>query len=1095
MADGELRFDTKIDTDGASKGIRTLKGAFNSLIESFKNSERSLDNAFGGAQSNKITSLNAKISQTELQIQQLTAELQAMNNVGYTSKEFTEMQAEVAKAEASLINLINTRANFEESLKSDMIDLGFKVDDNMLKGIYESNLEWQSLTTQIKQAEVALNSYENELLSVKQADSTVNVSSTDQYVQKEIKLQGLIAKLENYKSQLGKTKGAEDKYTASTKKATKHTDKFSKSTSRANKSASKLSKAIGMLKMSLGLAVAFMAFQAVIEGIKKGFDNLAQYSSKFNNTLSSFMSAMTKFKNSIATAFAPLVTVAMPYIVTFINGMSKALDVVAQFMAALTGQSIYTKATAVQEDYAASLKDTAKAAKDASNSLYAFDELNVDQKNNDNSSTVDPKDMFTEGAIGQSILDAVNSFKALMADLFQPVQDAWNTYGQGVMDAFNTALDNIKGAIAAIGTAFYNVWTNGTGYETVSNILILLTTVLSILGAIALAFTLAWNDNGAGEALIQSIFDMLNAILVLINSIGIAFLAVWTNGTGQEMLGFILSILTNIFNTVTNLATQFTTAWNQAGTGTQIFQNIADVINTLLSYIDKITLALADWAGNIDFSPLLQSIQTFTASLEPLAGTIGEALYWFFTEVLMPIGSFVIEDALPVFFDLLGAAIEFVNSALEALQPLASWLWDSFLQPIASWTGGVIIDILKGLADALKGISDWISENQSLVEGMTITIAAFVGAWKVVEILSFIQQSGGLISALGLIAKALFGATAAKTKDIAETAILNAMYAGELLKSIASATGALIKNAAQWVATTAVKAADTIATIASTTATVAATAATWAFNAALAVLTSPITLVIGAIAALVAIIVLLIKNWDTVKEVMSKVWDAIVKVWEGAGDWFVEKVIEPIKKWFGDMAKSIKEAGIMAWQGIKDAFKEAGEWFMESVISPILDAFDFLWNGIKNIINGILGFIEGLVNGVIGGVNLIISALNSLNFDIPDWVPVVGGKSFGFNIPKVSEVKLPRLATGTVVPKSSGEFAAILGDNNREAEVVSPLSTIEQAVLNAMSRNKGSQEITIKFTGTLSELVRQLKPELDKENDRVGVTLIQGGVS
>ena len=90
--------------------------------------------------------------------------------------------------------------------------------------------------------------------------------------------------------------------------------------------------------------------------------------------------------------------------------------------------------------------------------------------------------------------------------------------------------------------------------------------------------------------------------------------------------------------------------------------------------------------------------------------------------------------------------------------------------------------------------------------------------------------------------------------------------------------------------------------------------------------------------------------------------------------------------------------------------------------------------------------------------------------------------------------RMPRLATGTVVPPRAGEFAAILGDNKREPEVVSPLSTIEQGVENALSRhNFGGGDITIKFTGSLSELVRLLKPELDKETSRRGANLVIGG--
>ena len=71
-----------------------------------------------------------------------------------------------------------------------------------------------------------------------------------------------------------------------------------------------------------------------------------------------------------------------------------------------------------------------------------------------------------------------------------------------------------------------------------------------------------------------------------------------------------------------------------------------------------------------------------------------------------------------------------LNSILEALKPLGTWLWENFLKPLAEWTGGVIVSVLGGIADALTRISDWISSHQEVVQGMTVTVAAFFAAWK-----------------------------------------------------------------------------------------------------------------------------------------------------------------------------------------------------------------------------------------------------------------------------------------------------------------------------------------------------------------------------
>lgn len=119
------------------------------------------------------------------------------------------------------------------------------------------------------------------------------------------------------------------------------------------------------------------------------------------------------------------------------------------------------------------------------------------------------------------------------------------------------------------------------------------------------------------------------------------------------------------------------------------------------------------------------------------------------------------------------------------------------------------------------------------------------------------------------------------------------------------------------------------------------------------------------------------------------------------------------------------------------------------------------WEGIKNVFkgvwNGIASLFGGAVNAVIKGANWLISQLNKIKWNVPDWVPVIGGKKLGISIPKISEYRIPALATGTVVPPNR-EFLAMLGDNKTEHEVVSPLSTIRQAVAEAMAENGGGGE-------------------------------------
>lgn len=194
-----------------------------------------------------------------------------------------------------------------------------------------------------------------------------------------------------------------------------------------------------------------------------------------------------------------------------------------------------------------------------------------------------------------------------------------------------------------------------------------------------------------------------------------------------------------------------------------------------------------------------------------------------------------------------------------------------------------------------------------------------------------------------------------------------------------------------------------------------------------------------------------------------------------------------------ELAKISVQTIIQFFIGILKPFLKTVVNIAGHIIDALSGVIDFLtgvftgnwekaWEGIKEVFRGIWNVIIDLLEGFI---NMIIGGLNKINVSVPDWVPEIGGKSFGFNLEPIS---IPRLATGTVVPRQSREFAAILGDNNRETEVVSPLSTMKQAMLEALSEHGGggNGDVYISADGDLDAIVRLFKFRIDKENNRVG---------
>lgn len=318
----------------------------------------------------------------------------------------------------------------------------------------------------------------------------------------------------------------------------------------------------------------------------------------------------------------------------------------------------------------------------------------------------------------------------------------------------------------------------------------------------------------------------------------------------------------------------------------------------------------------------------------------------------------------------------------------------------------------------------------------------------------------------------------------------------DFVVNMALATKALISQAVQWGISTASKIADTAATAAHTAATWLATAATTAFGVAMSILTSPITLVIAALAALGLGIYELVKHWDTVKEAAGICWDWIVDKWQSAGEWFSgiwESITSAFSK-FDDWLQNIFNMDFSKSFGSLGDIMNAYVANVKNIFGDIKNIFDGLidfitgifsgdwekaWNGIIDTFSGIfslladvakaplnlvIGFINGLITGVQSGINAIVRSVNKLSFKVPNWVPGIGGEDFGFHLPEADFSKIPYLAQGGYVKPNTPQLAMI-GDNRHQGEVVAPedklLDMAQKAAAMASSAELLAEAISI----------------------------------
>lgn len=443
----------------------------------------------------------------------------------------------------------------------------------------------------------------------------------------------------------------------------------------------------------------------------------------------------------------------------------------------------------------------------------------------------------------------------------------------------------------------------------------------------------------------------------------------------------------------------------------------------------------ADAIKQINFETITESFNDLWRSLEPFTENIGNGLLWFYDNVLLPLGLWTINDVLPGFLNILTGALDIVNQAITDIQPIWQWFWDNVLSPIVTWTGGVIVDVLNGVGDALK----WISDNEvamSIIEGVAIAIGLVTGALTLYNI---------AMGVCNVVTGIFAGIMAVLTSPITIViAIIGALIAVIILcvkhwdkiKETAQKCWEGIKNA--W-----------------------NNAGQW-FNEK---------------------IITPIKNffnnlWTNVKNTASNAWNGIKSVWNVVTNWFNNTIISPIRNVFGGLWNGLKNGASGAWQGIKNVFSNVASWFG--------NIFSNAWNAVKNVFStggrifegiqqGIANTFKNIVNSLIRGINRVVAtpfnAINSALRMIRN-ASIAGFQPFSW-LPSVYVPQIPYLAQGGYVKANTPQLAMI-GDNRHQGEVVAPEDKLRDIFSSELDK-KGNANISKEVISLLKEILKYLK--------------------
>lgn len=254
----------------------------------------------------------------------------------------------------------------------------------------------------------------------------------------------------------------------------------------------------------------------------------------------------------------------------------------------------------------------------------------------------------------------------------------------------------------------------------------------------------SWNKYGKG--VMDSFKFALNELSELTKSIGRSFGEVWQNGTGKKMVSEILLIVKNLCDFVGYLAKRFREAWDEAGLGTKIIQNLWDAANNLLHSVEDISEQLSNFAFYLDFKPALKSVYSLSKAFKELSDIVGKYLSDAFKNVLLPLAKWGIEKVIPAGVSALADALKGVSAALKNLRPFITFL-EKLTVALGKLVGNTILVGISALGKALKAIG----QSKTLLAALTTTVATLIASMKWGKVINDLNDVNSTVSKLKVV--------------------------------------------------------------------------------------------------------------------------------------------------------------------------------------------------------------------------------------------------------------------------------------------------------------------------------------------------------
>lgn len=996
--DGSIRINTQIDTKNASS---QMMGLVNQIQKT----------------ADKVNSLRAKMD--------------ALQDAQIPTQQYKDIESDIAKTEKELQKLIEKQAQMQAEGK-------------------DSGSSWERLNQRIQAAKDYIAYAREEMQALVDSGKAFTVGrDTQEYANlgqqlgyAESDLARLNRRYDELNAKQGDIPGQFSRMRASAQKAFNAMRSglstvgrvgkkafsgifnmakklFSSITSGSKQSNASLSGGLKtILRYGFGIRSVYALFNKIRSGMTEGFKNLMGYSDEFANSIQSVKNSMSTLGNQIAAAFSPIVQMVIPWLNSLISALSTAMTYVAQFIAALTGKSTFTKATQIQDKYNKSLGGTANAADKARGALAKFDNLDVLEKKQDDAGgggagVTDPADMFEEAKVSDKWKNIADWFRQMWEN--SDFYELGKLLGEKLKEALESIpWDEIKETARKIGKS------------------------------------LASFINGFIE--VEGLGEMIGKTLAEAFNVGFEFLNDFIHEIHADSIGkFLAEIISGILNFLDwdLIYDTFTTAAHK----------LAELINNFFSPENLDYEAISNAISNF-FNTIIDSIYIFITETEwseigknlgktisdawagidwAKAGeTVGEcfkAFFDFISNVIENIDWYAIGESVREFLcgiDWAGVAASFFEFVGAAFGGFASFLIGLFGESFVTGSamsgdalqesaGNLREGFCEGIKNAFASIGEFVKNNifEPFMEGIRNAFGIHSPSTVMAEIGGYLIEGlkNGILGAFESLKETIGGVASGvveKFKDIlgihSPSTVMeeNGMYMVDGLKNGIEST-------------------------------------------------------IDSVYALF--------NPDTWTEIGTQMFNALMETVTLFREMWTETFAlwqeENTELYFGyDIWYEQWENMLLAYNDVNSEFMS--EWqnnitnWWNTMVMPYFTVLQWKTFG-ENMRNGIMQGFKAIVNNIAGVLNQVIQLFNSayrqlqdsMNSLIDDYnakAAIMGTSTLSHvSYKAMQSVKVPALASGAVI-RGGNPFLAILGDQpTGQTNIETPLPTMVDAFKQAIS--------------------------------------------